>query len=80
MLALAETLEKERISHAYETSLNHKETFGQYFTPYPIANFMSSLFPVTDKKILTNSKERQSARAFGLKTVNFKIWGETYND
>ncbi|HBB43534.1 MAG TPA: hypothetical protein DCZ74_08460, partial [Treponema sp.] len=31
------------------------------------------------KKILTNSKERQSARAFGLETVNFKIWGETYN-
>ena len=51
MVALAETLEKERISHAVETSLNHKETFGQYFTPYPIANFMSSLFPETDKKI-----------------------------
>ena len=51
MVALAETLEKERISHAVETSLNHKETFGQYFTPYPIANFMSSLFPATDKKI-----------------------------
>ena len=29
MFALAETLEKERISHAVETSLNHKETFGQ---------------------------------------------------
>ena len=28
MLALAETLEKERISHAVGTSLNHKETFG----------------------------------------------------
>ena len=51
MFALAETLEKERISHAVETSLNHKETFGQYFTPYPIAKFMSSLFPATDKKI-----------------------------
>lgn len=51
MLALAETLEKERISHAVKTSLNHKEAFGQYFTPYPIAQFMSSLFPVTDKKI-----------------------------
>ena len=51
MIAFAETLEKERISHAVKTSLNHKETFGQYFTPYPIANFMSSLFPTTDKKI-----------------------------
>lgn len=175
MFALAETLEKERISHAVETSVNHKEFFGQYFTPYPIAKFMSSLFPATDKKIKlldpgagigilscsfmerivnekwnipeihisaydidkdvyttlskniassssafkksdyeifsedflektsfeytwkinetythvimnppykkiqTNSKERQSARAFGLETVNFKIWGETYN-
>ncbi len=51
MIALAETLEKERISHTIETSLNHKEKFGQYFTPYPIARFMSSLFPETDKKI-----------------------------
>ena len=37
--------------HAAETSLSHKETLGQYFTPYTIANFMSSLFPITDKKI-----------------------------
>ena len=51
MVALAEALEKERLSHAVETSLNHKESFGQYFTPYSIAKFMSSLFPVTDKKI-----------------------------
>ena len=51
MVALAEALEKERLSHAVETTLNHKETFGQYFTPYSIAKFMSSLFPVTDKKI-----------------------------
>lgn len=46
-----EILEKERITHALKTSVNHKEEFGQYFTPYPIANFMSSLFPVTNKKI-----------------------------
>ncbi len=51
MIALAETLENERISHAAGTSLNHKESFGQYFTPYSIARFMSSLFPSTDKKI-----------------------------
>ena len=51
MVALSETLEKERISHALETSVNHKESFGQYFTPYQIAKFMVSLFPVTDKKI-----------------------------
>ena len=51
MVALSETLEKERMSHAVETSVNHKEFFGQYFTSYPIAKFMSSLFPATDKKI-----------------------------
>ena len=51
MIALADTLEKERISHAIGTSVYHKEFFGQYFTPYPIAKFMSSLFPATDKKI-----------------------------
>lgn len=48
---LSERLEEERLYHATETSENHKEVFGQYFTPYTIANFMSSLFPVTDKKI-----------------------------
>ena len=51
MLTIAETLEKERMTHAAKTSVNHKELFGQYFTPYPIAKFMSSLFPATDKKI-----------------------------
>ena len=51
MITIAETLEKERKSHAVSTSLNHKESLGQYFTPYTIAKFMSSLFPVTDKKI-----------------------------
>ena len=51
MLTIAETLEKERISHAAKTSSEHKENFGQYFTPYPIAKFMSSLFPATDKEI-----------------------------
>ncbi|MBO4441131.1 SAM-dependent methyltransferase, partial [bacterium] len=48
---LSERLEEERLYHAAETSENHKEIFGQYFTPYTIADFMSSLFPVTDKKI-----------------------------
>lgn len=51
MLELTETLEKERISHVVHTPLNHKELLGQYFTPYSIAKFMSSLFPATDKKI-----------------------------
>ncbi len=51
MLSVAETLENERKSHAIQTSLNHKEVLGQYFTPYPIAKFMSSLFPATNKKI-----------------------------
>ena len=51
MGAVSEILEKERIIHAFETPSNHKEEFGQYFTPYNIACFMSSLFPVTSKKI-----------------------------
>ncbi|MBR0318497.1 MAG: N-6 DNA methylase [Spirochaetia bacterium] len=51
MIAVSELLEKERVSHAFTTSVSHKEKYGQYFTPYPIARFMSSLFPVTDKKI-----------------------------
>ena len=51
MGAVAEILEKERKVHAVKTALNHKEELGQYFTPYKIAYFMSSLFPVTDKKI-----------------------------
>lgn len=51
MVAVAEILEKERKVHAVKTTLNHKEELGQYFTPYKIAYFMSSLFPVTDKKI-----------------------------
>ena len=51
MVVLSETLEKERKIHAFTTSSIHKESYGQYFTPYPIAKFMSSLFPATDKKI-----------------------------
>ena len=51
MNAIAEILEKERKSHIVKTSSNHKELLGQYFTPYPIAKFMSSLFPATDEKI-----------------------------
>lgn len=51
MVTVAEKLEEERIIHAAETSLRHKEALGQYFTPYPIAHFMSALFPVTDQKI-----------------------------
>ena len=31
MNAIAETLEKERISHVVKTSSNHKEVLGQYF-------------------------------------------------
>lgn len=51
MLALSETLEKERLTHVVNTTIEHKTHFGQYFTPYPIARFMASLFPVTDQKI-----------------------------
>ncbi|MBP5202924.1 Eco57I restriction-modification methylase domain-containing protein [bacterium] len=48
---ISERLEEERIAHAVQTSDNHKEAYGQYFTPYSIADFMSSLFPATDKPI-----------------------------
>ncbi|EEV20561.1 putative modification methylase BsuBI [Treponema vincentii ATCC 35580] len=51
MFALAETLEEERLTHAVNTAIEHKARLGQYFTPYPIARFMASLFPVTDQKI-----------------------------
>ncbi|UTD03749.1 N-6 DNA methylase [Treponema socranskii subsp. buccale] len=51
MFALAETLEKERLTHAVNTVIEHKVRLGQYFTPYPIARFMASLFPVTDQNI-----------------------------
>ena len=51
MFALAETLEEERLTHAANTAIEHKTCLGQYFTPYPIARFMASLFPVTDQKI-----------------------------
>ena len=51
MFAAARTLETERLMHASQTPELHKEAFGQYFTPYPIAHFMSSLFPATDKQI-----------------------------
>src|SRR5574344_377633 len=51
MIAVQERLETERITHAIDTSEVHKENYGQYFTPYPIAQFMASLFPVTNKDI-----------------------------
>ena len=51
MFALAKTLEEERLTHAVNTAIEHKTRLGQYFTPYPIARFMASLFPVTDQKI-----------------------------
>ena len=48
MFAVAEKIEAERKIHAVETSEIHKKNFGQYFTPYAIAEFMASLFPVAD--------------------------------
>ena len=48
MLAVAEKIETERKIHAVETSEIHKKDFGQYFTPYAIAEFMASLFPATN--------------------------------
>ena len=48
MIAVAEKIEAERKIHAVETSEIHKKNFGQYFTPYAIAEFMASLFPVAD--------------------------------
>lgn len=51
MISVAETLEKERLNHVFEVDGHHKEVLGQYFTPYSIARFMSSLFPVTEDNI-----------------------------
>ena len=48
MLAVAEKIETERKTHAVETSEIHKKDFGQYFTPYAIAEFMASLFSATN--------------------------------
>lgn len=51
MLALAEKIEKQRITHAEKTSQVHKADYGQFFTPYRIASFMASLFPRTEDEI-----------------------------
>lgn len=51
MLAVAEKIETERKIHAIETSELHKKNFGQYFTPYAIAEFMASLFPVSNNDL-----------------------------
>ncbi len=51
MLAVAEKIETKRKIHAVETSEIHKKDFGQYFTPYAIAEFMASLFPVSSSDL-----------------------------
>lgn len=51
MFALAEALEKQRLTHVVNTAVEHKVRLGQYFTPYTIARFMASLFPATDQNI-----------------------------
>ena len=51
MFSVAEEIEIERKNHILKTSDNHKKDLGQYFTPYAIAEFMVSLFPITDKDI-----------------------------
>lgn len=51
MVAFSQILENERLEHVKQTSDKHKEFLGQYFTPYTIAKFMSSLFPQTGNKI-----------------------------
>lgn len=51
MGAVSEVIEKERLSHAVETTESHKKDFGQYLTPYNIAKYMSSLFPKTKENL-----------------------------
>src|SRR5574344_1987887 len=51
MSAVSEKIEKERLSHAVETTESHKKDFGQYLTPYNIAKYMSSLFPKTNEAL-----------------------------
>lgn len=48
MLALKDTIEEERTLHITGVTARHKADFGQFFTPYPIAEFMASLFPIYD--------------------------------
>ncbi len=51
MYAIAEKIETERVIHVSDTTKWHKESLGQYFTPYPVAKFMASLFPKTNTAI-----------------------------
>ena len=51
MISVAETLERNRLTHVFEVDVHHKEVLGQYLTPYSIAQFMASLFPVTEDNI-----------------------------
>ena len=46
-----DNIEKERLSHAIETTETHKKNFGQYLTPYAIAKYMANLFPKTNEEI-----------------------------
>ena len=51
MLVLAQKIERQRIIHAAKTPQIHKAVFGQFFTPYKIADFMASLFPTANGEI-----------------------------
>lgn len=51
MSFVSDDLEKERLSHAVQTTDAHKKDFGQYLTPYAIAKYMAGLFPKTNESI-----------------------------
>lgn len=51
MSCVSDNIEKERLSHAIETTETHKKDFGQYLTPYAIAKYMANLFPKTNEEI-----------------------------
>ena len=73
-----EKIEKERLSHAAETADLHKKELGQYFTPYNIAKFMASLFPVTNGSI----KLLDPGAGIGILTCAFldRISDEKWNN
>jgi len=48
---LALEIEEQRSNYIKNTATEHKETFGQYLTPYSVAKYMAAWFPDPDGKV-----------------------------
>lgn len=48
---LALEIEEQRSNYIKNTATEHKETYGQYLTPYSVARFMAALFPDPEGKV-----------------------------